>query len=301
MHGPPVASGGVLLHPSRPRTASLVVAVAVAVALSGCDLPTSDGGEVVIATDDRVEEVRAAREVLAEPVPAVVGEAERLVAALRRVWTEEASVEARAALAEALRPAPFEEALAELAAVDLDGDGPDVVAASALLDDLVRDGRALLAVTDEELASVTALPPFDRELEDLLSGWDARGSYSQQLTAFEELAAEAEALAAVAAERTATPACVELWPRRSGAAATVAERTRELRGLIRDRRGQEFDELRDEYRQDPYGTGGLLGVLDAQAASACWADGSEAPGLVVALQEHVGELGDVLDPPDLQG
>lgn len=278
-----------------------MAAVAVAVLAAGCDLPSSDGGEIVVTTDDRIEEVRAAREVLREPVPALLGEAERLVAALERVWTEAAAADERAALAESLQLTPFETAVDGIATIDLEGDGPDVAAASSLLDDLVRDARDLQTAAEEELASIAAMPAYDQQLEDLLARWDARGSYSQQLTAFEELAADAEELAAVAAEREATPSCVELWPRRAEAASVVAERTGELRALIRDRRGQEFDELRDSYRQDPYGAGDLLGALDAAAAAACWADGSAAPAVLRALEERVAALGAALDPDELQG
>ncbi len=275
--------------------------VLVAVLTAGCDLPSSDGGEIVVTEDDRVDEVRAAREVLAEPVPQLLGEAERLVDALERVWTEEAPSAERAALADSLQLGPFEAAIDVIATTDLEGVGPDVTTASALLDDLVRDARAVVSEVEGELAAVAAVPAFDQQLEELLAGWDARGSYSQQLTAFEELATAAEGLAATADDRSATPACVELWPRRSEAAAVVADRTRELRELIRDRRGQEFDELRDRYRQDPFGTGDLLGVLDARAAAACWVDGSGVPAALVVLEERVGELGAALDPVDLRG
>ena len=253
-----------------------------------------------MTSSDRVQEVRAAREALAEPVPAVTAEAERLVEALEQVWTLEASAEERADRARALRLAPFEEAVGDLDAVELEGEGPDVAAAADVVDAMVADARALLAVAEEELASLTAAPPFDEQLEGLLQGWDQRGSYSQQLEAFDELAAQAEELAADAAARTATPACVELWPRREEAARVVAERTRELRVLIRDRRGQEFDELRDAYGQDPYGVGDLLGVLDAEAA-ACWRDASEAPAAVELLRTRTDELAAALDPEDLRG
>lgn len=290
-----------MTRPARTRRAHLVGALVIAVLAGGCDLPESDGGEIVVTTDDRIEEVRAARQALAEPVPAVVGGAEQLVEALERVWTEEASASERATLAEALRMEPFDEAVGALAAVDLDGNGPDVAAAQALVDDLVDTGRALLTDVQDELASVTALPAFDRQLEELLAGWDARGSYSQQLQAFEELAADAEDLAASADERMATPSCVGVWERRTEAARTVALRTLELRDLIRDRRGQEFDDLRDTFRQDPYGLGELLGVLDARAAADCWADASTAPGAVTQLRTHLEDLTTALDPPDLQG
>lgn len=289
------------IRTSRSRRPHLVGALVVAALATGCDLPQSDGGEIVVTTDDRIEEVRAARAALAEPVPDVVGGAEQLVEALERVWTEEATSSERAALAEALRVEPFDEALGTLAAVDLDGTGPDVAAAEALVDDLVDTGRTLLTEVEDELASVTALPAFDQQLEELLAGWDARGSYSQQLAAFEQLAADAEALAASADERMATPSCVGVWERRNEAASVVAARTLELRDLIRDRRGQEFDDLRDTFRQDPYGLGALLGVLDARAAADCWADASAAPSGVAELQAHVEDLAAALDPPDLQG
>ena len=254
-----------------------------------------------MVTDDRVEEVRAAREQLTDVVPALTGEAERLTAALELVWTEEAPTDERAALAEALRVEPFTAAVDELAAVSLVGDGPDVTAATALLADMVVDGRAMLAAVETELASLVGVPPFDARLEGLPGGWDARGSYSQQLAAFDGLAAEADELADVAAGRDAVPTCVELWPRRSAAAATVAARTRELRALVRDRRGQAFDELRDAYRQDPYGAGAPLGVLDARAAQRCWSTASDVPPLLATLEEHVAALAAALDPPDLQG
>lgn len=254
-----------------------------------------------MTTSDRVEDVRAAREALAQPVPTVTSEAGRLVEALEEVWTLEGSAEERADRASSLRLEPFEEAVGDLDAVELEGDGPDVATAAEIVDAMVADGRALLEVAEEELASLTAVAPFDEQLEGLLEGWDQRGSYSQQLEAFDELAVEAEELAEDAAGRTATPACVELWPRREEAAQVVAERTRELHVLIRDRRGQEFDELRDEYGQDPYGLGGLLGTLDAEAAAECWSEESEALGAVELLRTRTDELAAALDPEDLRG
>ncbi len=277
-----------------------VLAVAVLGGLVGCTPPTSDGGEVVVTTDQRIPEVRAARDALAEPVPAVLGEAERLVAALEQVWTEKAAAEERAARAGALQLDPFRDAVDRLGEVELDGVGPDVESARELVDAMVADGRALLEVVEQELASLTAVPPFDEDLEALLARWDQRGSYSQQLEAFAQLATDATTLAEEAAGRTATPACTALWERRALAAETVAERTEELRGLIRDRRGQEFDDLRDSYRQDPFGLGGLLGELDAEAAASCWAGQSDAPAALEQLQTRTDELEAALDPPDLR-
>lgn len=254
-----------------------------------------------MTTDERIPEIRAAREALAEPVPAVTTEAARLVEALEEVWTREAAADERAEFAEALRLEPFRDALGDLDAVELEGEGPDVAAAAEVVDAMVADGRGLLAVAEEELASLTAVPSFDARLEEVVAQWDQRGSYSQQLEAFDQLAVDAEALAEEAAGRTGTPACVELWPRREEAALVVAERTAELRTSIRDRQGQEFDELRDTYRQDPYGLGALLGVLDAQAAAACWAGESDAPPVLDLLDERTGKLAEALDPEDLQG
>lgn len=268
---------------------------------AGCTPPASNGGQTTVTSDERIDEVRAARASLAEPVPALIGEASRLVAALEEVWTREAAADVRAELAGALRLEPFREAADDLEAVELEGEGPDVEAATAIVEAMVADAHTLLEVADDELASLQDVEPFDQELDEVVSGWNQRGSYSQQLEAFDELAVQAEALADDAAERTATPACVELWPRREQAAEVVAERTRELHGLIRDRRGQEFDELRDEYGQDPYGLDDLLGVTDAQAAAACWGEESEAHGMVESLQERVDELAQALDPDDLRG
>lgn len=279
----------------------MLTAAALAAGLVGCTPPASDGGEVVVTDDDRIREVRAAREALAGPVPEVVAEAERLVEALEQVWTEPGQVEGRAERAAALQLTPFGDAVEALDAVELDGVGPDVVAARDLVAAMVADGRALLDVAEEELASLTALPTFDDELETVLAGWDQRGSHSQQLEAFERLTEDATALADQAAGRTATPACTGLWERRAEAARTVAERTEELRGLIRDRRGQEFDELRDTFRQDPYDLGGLLGDLDAEAARSCWAEGSDAPDAVELLRTRTDELEVALDPSELRG
>ena len=284
-------------HAPRP----VVAVAAVAVLLAGCTPPASDEGEVIITTDERIPEIRAARQALAEPVPAVTAEAARLVDALEEVWTREAAADDRAEFAEALRLDPFRDALGDLDAVVLEGDGPDVTAAAEVVDAMVADGRGLLAVAEEELASLTSVPSFDTRLEDVVAQWDQRGSYSQQLQAFEQFALDAEALAEEAAGRTGTPACVELWPRREEAARVVAERSRELRASIRDRRGQEFDELRDAYRQDPYGLGALLGVMDAQAAAACWAEESDAPPVLDLLDERTEEIAEALDPQDLQG
>lgn len=280
---------------------SRLLLLAVLAALVGaCAPPTSSGGEVVLSTDERVTEVRAAREVLGEPVATVRGEADRLVEAVADLWVSEGTSAQRATRAEELRLAPFRGAVAALASAELDGQGPDVVAARGVVAALGDDGEALLAAAEAELEALSAVAPYDEELEALLAGWDARGSYSQQLASFDELAVAARELATTARDRTATPACTGLWERRAAAALTVAERSEELRALIRDRRGQEFDELRDDYRQDPYGLGGLLGEADAAAAADCWRDASALPGTLASIEDGAQELADVLDPADLR-
>lgn len=295
--GPAVASRDVPLLRRRPAP---LLAVAAAVLLGACSPGASDEVPAeVVPDEERIGEVRAAREALATPVPALVAEAERLVEALGSIWTGAAT--ARGDQADELRLTPLQDATDALDEVELEGTGPDVAAASELVDALVADARELTTSVEEEVATLVDVAAFDAELEELLAQWDGRGSYSQQLTAFDEAAAAAEELAARATERTATPACTGLWERRAEAATTVATRSEELRALVQDRRGQEFDELRDEFRQDPYDLGALLGELDADAASACWEEGSAAPAALDALRGHTDELAGALDPADLRG
>ena len=284
---------------STSRLAPVLAATILAVVLAACSPPTSDGGEIVQEPDARIDEVLAARAALAEPVPTLTAEAERLVAALEQLWVEPVPSNRRAAVVASLRVAPFDDAIAGLAAVELEGDGPDVRNVRAAVAAVLDDGEALGAAVAAEQDELVELVAFDEQLRSLFEPWDAPGQYSAQLAAFEQLTVDARALADEAAKRTSTPACTEVWDRRVAAATTVAERTDELRTLIRDRRGQEFDELRDEYRQDPFGLGALLGELDAAAAAACWTEDSRVTSLLAALLASRDELAAALDPDDL--
>lgn len=266
--------------------------------LAGC-VQTSEGGEVITLTDPRIPEVLAAREALAEPVPALVAAARALVDGHGDVLTLDDTSARRAEVAAAVSRAPLESVLDTLRAIELEGEGPDVATVSALVVDLVAAGDELDAAVAAELGELVELGAFDAELTTVADRFDEPGSRSAQVALFEELAAQAIALGERAAAATSTLPCADAWARRMDAATTVAFRAEEARGHVASRRGLAFDELRDEHRADPFGLGADLGALDA-AAAACWPTDSGAPAALGRIDELVAELALALDPADLR-
>jgi hypothetical protein len=284
------------------RSARVVAsAVVIAGMMTACVPSTSDGGQVITTTDDRIFQIRTARVALAEPVPVVVAEVDRLVAAIETVWITGDDTHARANLAATLDPAPLRIALASLVAAGPVGDGPDMIAARSVIGEIAAHIDQVAVAARGELDEFEALRVFDDQLAQVLVGWGAPGSRRTQLEAFAQLAEQATALSVDLAAQTETVGCTQVYARRSGVAELLAERTRSLRALVEARQGADFDELRREFSEDPFGFGTSLGEADRTAAARCWRQQSPVATAPGELARLVDELAATLDPAELQG
>jgi hypothetical protein len=286
---------------STRRARAAVAAAVMAGLLTGCVPATSDGGQLIVSTDDRIFQIRTARIALATPVPALVAEVDRFVDAVETIWTTGDATQARGQLAGTLDAAPLRVALAALVAAGPIGDGPDMRAARSVVGQIATHVNQLAAGARSELDELGSLGAWDDKLAQVVVAWDAPGSRNGQLEAFAQLAVQATSLATELAAQTETVACTEVYVRRAGVAELLAERTLALRALVEGRQGLAFDELRRDFHEDPFGLGSSLGEADRAAAARCWRLRSPTATAPDELARLVDALGATLDPAELRG
>lgn len=295
--------GGAQTRTARRRSRTLVGALAAALvlALAGCDAGAPEAAPSP-TSDARIEEIRAARASVAEPAVALAQAVALVTERARALRTE--VTEDREAEAGRLLDGPMdglERAVGQVEDLELAG-GEDVQRAAGALADAARAAEDVAGAADDERAEVADLVAVDATLAALVAAWEEPGSRRTQMARFDELAAEAGALADDLAERTPLQPCGGVYERRADAARTMVETTLELRDLIARYQGVAFDERVVELAADPYATDGrTLAELDAEALAACWDDETE----VIAAGDRVGGALDALEsalaPEDLTG
>lgn len=254
------------------------------------------------AREVRIEAIRDARQKVGQPASGLAGAADQLVAAVADLREDPPRrPDQRLAATQDLRTEvfpSFDEALSAARDVEIGSATEDVAAAGQTWSELVDAAEELRRLAIEDLDAIERAARYDQRLSELTQRWDEPGSRRQQLEAFDQLIEDATSLADEIAEAEPVAACLGTFERRAEAARTVAERTAELRDLVQRYHGTEFDELRSEYRQDPFGLGQDLTEADA-AEHACWQ--SDAP--LVAARERIGALLEQLEadlnPDDL--
>ena len=288
-----------------PRPVAFLAALALAVGAAACTEPAAVDGGADVA--DRIATVRELRATVGPPAADVGTAAATLREVLDGLHADPtAAPDARRGVVETVRErdlARLEEATAALAATELPEAGPgapDVAAASAARDDVVRAATDLATAAAEDLDLLVTSAGAEDRLAELTAAWDEPGSRSQQLErldttaeAADELAAELEAIADV-------PACAELITRRADAARTVATHTRELRDLVEQRAGTGFDERRAELANDPYGLGERLVDGDVRDLG-CWRTDGPVAAAADEVEEGLAALEEALNPADLEG
>ncbi|MDX1620377.1 MAG: hypothetical protein R3320_05265 [Nitriliruptorales bacterium] len=279
--------------------------VSTVVLLAGC---SGDGSVSEDPTepsrDARIALIRAARNAVEEPVAALGRTAASLRTAVDELRADpprppDERLAATSSIRQEHIPA-LDEALQQATGIELTGESADVAAAREAYERLLDAVGSLRRSAVGDLDRVDRAARIDEELDELTRGWDEPGSRRQQLEAFDALATEAEELAAEIAAEEPVAACMETFERRAEAASTVAERTRELRDLIARYRGNEFDQLRSEYRQDPYGVGAALTELDAEDHP-CWLADAPFAEAGRSFDDALQALEDALNPADLRG
>ncbi len=277
---------------------SILTLTALAVALSACtgSAASPDAGSSVEA---RVAEIRAARAAVGD-VAAALGEAanetQTQVGEIRLAAISDPR--ARREAVDAVRS----RALADLRAaeqragrISLGGDTADVQAARRAWDHAREAARRLEAAADDDLTLAAELASAEVALDDVVAGWDAPGSYSQQLARFAELTDQARTV--LTGMRAAPPPpCSAYLQRRMDAAHAVIAASVELHGLVERRAGNEFDARREELAPDPFGLGALLSDLDARDAS-CWQERGRTPLAAAEVRASLRDLVAALNPP----
>lgn len=271
---------------------ALLVLVAVCLTV-GCTVEVGPDDPASSPTAERVAEVRAARSALEEPVSQLVAATVTV-----RASAEQAQVAAESGAggrASGLRgTAALDDARAALAAITLEGEGPDVAAARAAVADAL-DAAASLATAarteDDELAELLAA---EDQLAEVRASWDRPGARSQQITRLDAAATDAAAIADRLEDGDDQQPCAGLRQRLGEAAATVAERSAELRDHAQRRDGEAFDEARARFDAEP-----ALGDDDVAAATACWTSRSAVVAAASRVEDAVVRLAAALDPEDL--
>ncbi|MFP5310460.1 MAG: hypothetical protein ACLGIR_12900 [Actinomycetes bacterium] len=276
----------------------MTAAAGVAVVLgAGC----TAGAEPSADPTQRLEEVRAARDVVAEVVPPVRAAADVVVAAVRPLRDGSlATVPERLEALERL-DAVLADGVPVVPADLVAGEGPDVEAARAALSRLRDAVDDLRRAADAEASALRELQTADAALADLVASWDRPGSRSQLLDQLAESEGGARALAEELDAEADVLDCLATFDRRATAADVVAERTAELADEVRARDGLGFDELRDGWRPDPFDTAGApLGAVPTEEVG-CWEDSAPLLRASSAIDEALDALEGALTPADLSG
>lgn len=267
----------------------------------GCSA-TEDPAEV--STTERIAAVREARAVLGAPAADLATEVAAVRAAVERLRTEPPAEPGRR-LAAVLtvrsdQLARLTSALAAVDDVDAGGGTSDVAAAEAAFERAVGAAREVRVAALEDLGAIESAARLDAELAAVVAGWDGTGSRREQMDAFAELVDAAAAAEDRARDLQEVAPCLTTFARRAEAAAVVEARSAELRALVVGYRGNEFDELRDTYRQDPFGDGRLPAEVDA-GESGCWEREAGLPTAVDDFDLALSELEAALNPDELSG
>lgn len=246
--------------------------------------------------DERLSEIRAARDAY-DAAATDLGTAARTVAEeVAQLRTTEAEPAQRldtiTEVREELLP-QLEEAIAS--PVDAPTEGPDVRDAAIAWNDATRAAEQLVNATEVAVDHAQVLAEADRDLAAVVEGWSERGSHSEQLERFGQLRMRAEAVLEQLQGRDELPACSREVDARVTAARHVASATGELRDLIDQRRGEDFDERLGELQADPYGGERLTGTT-----SECWAE-SDVTAFAELVGDELERIESALNPQDLGG
>lgn len=262
--------------------ASLTSLVLVTVACSG-PTGTPDG----TSSSDRIEAIRQARAAVEAPAVALGTSALTLVERVERLETVgandlEAALESAGAAADDLG-----EAATDASEVEFDRSTADTADAAAALQAAAASGEEASAGGHTLVSVIAQAAEIDERLAELVAGWEERGSRRELTDHFAELADEADQLADEVEQQASGQACSAVLELRARAARSVAAGTRELRELVAEYRGNEYDVRQPELVADPYGEGGTSLFEVSQAAGFC--------PLVDVIGTTVAEVTDALD------
>lgn len=287
----------------RPLAVLLVAGALVAPAACSSPEPAPDAAARTVDADERIATIMSLRSDVGPAAAQLGSAAVTLVEQTGGLATDgPLAPEERREVAAAIRAGALTLLRDAVDAVEpeLAGDatGPDAERVRTALADAARAGGGLVGAAERELVVVERAADAEDDLAVMVEAWTAAGSRNEQLELLAEVANGADDLAAELDAFEDVPGCARRLERRAAAARTVAAGSRELRALVEQRRGEEFDARREELLQDPYGTGAPLVEADHADADCWWSEGPVArQGEAVAAA--LAELEAALNPADL--
>lgn len=277
---------------------------ALLVLSAACSLPADPPPQIVVTPVPGNEEVRSARDLLGEPVVALLRAAAAAHVAIdsaRHVAPRgdaqvHALVDADAALAELERArTALADALASLPAMPANAPasrGEAVARAAAAGELMVTESARMIEVVRRTAAPLRDLLALDDRMDAVVTAWDAAGSRSERAAALEALLPQALALEPDARRIDLwPPGCTTLRVNRLAWAELLAARTAALREAAAEGLGETYDTLRARYRLAPYGED--RAVADSQDR-ACWERTAGLSDALAVLQEQAEEIGRAL-------
>lgn len=281
--------------------ACTVALVGVLLAGSACSSSGADPTPTAPA-GNRAAEIRIARDLVGPPAVAIRDATQAVVAVLDdlRSSPTASSPEARIGILESALASPLDAldtAIADLEAVTLVGDAPELDLAEAAIEDAVAAASQVRKAARADVAAQLSLAEADQQLAALVETWDQRGSRNEQLGRLAATATAAEDLAEQLSAQDDVAACLTGFARRADAAREIAQLTRELRGYVEGFQGQRFDERRAEIGDGPL-TDDRIREADA-AQVECWRNEAPVPAVAGDVDEALRRLQDALNPPDL--
>jgi hypothetical protein len=244
--------------------ASLTILIAAAVACSG---PSDAPGQT--SSSDRIEAIRQARVAVEEPAVALGTSSLTLVERVERLATVGADDLETALESAAEAAADLRDAATDASEVEFDRSTADTAEAAAALQTAAVSGEEASVAGDTLVGVLARAAEVDERLAELVAGWEEHGSRRELMDHFAGLAEDADQLADEVEEQAADQACSAVLELRVRAARSVAAGTRELRELVAEYRGNEYDVRQPELLADPYGEGGMSLLEVSQAAAFC--------------------------------
>jgi hypothetical protein len=191
----------------------------------------------------------------------------------------------------------LEDAGTDAAAVEFERSTADTADAAAALQAAAAEAQETSTGARTVVDALRRAADADGELAEIVAGWEERGSRQELMDHFDDLRQRAESMADGLETDAQDDGCSAVLDLRVRAARTVAAATTELRELVANYRGNEYDVRQPELSADPYGLGATL-FETSQGDGFCPLVDVVAGG-VTEVTDALGRLEQALAPDDL--
>jgi len=265
------------------------------VALVACG--SSGAGPNTQSSADRVEVILEARQAVEEPAVALGTAALTLADRFELLATINGG-DLPAALDQAEdAAADLEHAAASAADVAFERSTADIAAAAAALQAAAAQAQDTSTEARTVVDVLRRAADADDDLAEIVAGWEERGSRQELMDHFDDLRLRAEDLVGDLEVEAQDAGCSAVLDLRVAAARAIAAATAELRDLVANYRGNEYDVRQPELSVDPYGLGTTL--FEASQDNGFCPLVDVVDGGVTEVTDALGRLQQALAPDDL--